>query len=53
MAEEKQVYTVADYESYIGMPENQDRLFELIDGDIVKKWLRRNTAFSRANSSPS
>lgn len=37
MAVEKQVYTVADFENFISLPENRERLFELIDGEIVEK----------------
>lgn len=30
-------YTVAEFEQVIALPENQDRYFELIDGEIVEK----------------
>lgn len=30
-------YTVAEFEQFISLPENQDRYFELIDGEIVEK----------------
>src|SRR5664279_2893202 len=30
-------YTIEDYERFIALPENSDRLFELIDGEIVEK----------------
>lgn len=29
--------TVQDFEAFIGLPENADRLFELIDGEVVEK----------------
>lgn len=31
------VYTVDEFEQFIAMEENEDRLFELIDGEIVEK----------------
>lgn len=37
MAVERQVVTVAEYEVFLARPENADRLFELIDGEIVEK----------------
>lgn len=38
MAVEKQKpYTVDDYEHFIALPQNEERLFELIDGEIVEK----------------
>jgi len=30
-------YTVVEFEEFIGLPENKDRLFELINGEIVEK----------------
>jgi Uma2 family endonuclease len=32
----KQFHTVSDFEAYRRLPENADRLFELIDGEIVE-----------------
>lgn len=34
--QEKQRYTVADYEVFIALPEHEDRRFELIDGEIIE-----------------
>lgn len=34
--QQKQLYTVEEFETFIHLPENQDRLFELIDGEIVE-----------------
>jgi Uma2 family endonuclease len=36
MAIEKKLYTVDEYEAFISRPENRERRFELIDGDIVE-----------------
>ncbi|MEZ4668149.1 MAG: Uma2 family endonuclease [Anaerolineae bacterium] len=33
----KKLYTFADFETFIDQPENSDRLFELINGEIVEK----------------
>lgn len=37
MVVEKKLYTVDDFEAFLDLPENEDRLFELIDGEIVEK----------------
>ena len=37
MAVDKQVYTLDEYHAFIDLPENRDRIFELIDGEIVEK----------------
>ena len=37
MVVENKLYTVADFEAFLAQPENQDRLFELINGEIVEK----------------
>ncbi len=37
MAVQKQLVTIEDFEQFIALPENSDRLFELIDGEIVEK----------------
>ncbi|MEP7292332.1 MAG: Uma2 family endonuclease [Chloroflexota bacterium] len=37
MAVEKQLYTLAEYQTISEMPENQNRILELIDGEIVEK----------------
>jgi Uma2 family endonuclease len=37
MAVQKKLYTVDEFEEFIYRPENADRLFELIDGEIVEK----------------
>ncbi|MCC6616023.1 MAG: Uma2 family endonuclease [Anaerolineae bacterium] len=34
--QQKQLYTVEQFESFIHLPENENRLFELIDGEIVE-----------------
>ena len=37
MAVDKQLYTLDQYHAFIDLPENRDRIFELIDGEIVEK----------------
>ncbi|MEP7294105.1 MAG: Uma2 family endonuclease [Chloroflexota bacterium] len=37
MAVQPKVYTIEDFERYIALPENDDRRFELINGEIVEK----------------
>jgi Uma2 family endonuclease len=37
MALEKQLTTVDQFEAFLALPENADRRFELIDGEIVEK----------------
>lgn len=37
MAIQKKLYTVTEFEDLIDHPENRDRRFELIDGEIVEK----------------
>lgn len=37
MAIQKKLYTIGDFEEFIALPGNSDRLFELIDGEIVEK----------------
>jgi len=37
MAVDKQLYSLDDYHAFVERPENQDRIFELIDGEIVEK----------------
>ncbi len=37
MAIQKNLYTVADFEALSVLPENADRRFELIDGEIIEK----------------
>src|SRR4051812_35131891 len=32
-----QLYTVQDFEALIALPENEERLFELINGEVVEK----------------
>lgn len=34
---EQKTYTVEEYEAFLALPENHDRLFELINGEIVEK----------------
>ena len=34
---ERQLYSDDDFEAFLKLPENSDRLFELIDGEIVEK----------------
>jgi Uma2 family endonuclease len=33
----EKLYTVEEFEAYIALPENADRLLELIDGEIIEK----------------
>ena len=37
MAVQPKIHTVEDFERFIALPENDDRLFELINGEIVEK----------------
>jgi Uma2 family endonuclease len=37
MVSRERLYTVGQFEDYIAQPENVDRLFELINGEIVEK----------------
>jgi len=37
MVVEKKLYTVDEFEDFLALPENDDRLFELIEGEIVEK----------------
>jgi Uma2 family endonuclease len=37
MTVQKKLYTVDEFEVFIALPENRDRLFELIDGEIYEK----------------
>lgn len=37
MVVQPKLYTVDEFEQYIGQPENRERLFELINGEIVEK----------------
>ncbi|MCL4247044.1 MAG: Uma2 family endonuclease [Anaerolineae bacterium] len=37
LAEQKKLITMAEYDVFLGQPENEDRLFELINGEIVEK----------------
>ncbi|MBC7809572.1 MAG: Uma2 family endonuclease [Burkholderiales bacterium] len=37
MAVENRLYTVEEFEQFIAQAENEDRLFELIDGELVEK----------------
>lgn len=37
MAVERKVYSVDQFDHYLALPENRDRLFELVDGEIVEK----------------
>lgn len=37
MVVERKLYTIEEFEAFIALPENEDRLFELIDGEIVEK----------------
>jgi Uma2 family endonuclease len=36
MAVQKKLYTVAEFERFVELPENRNRLFEFIDGDIIE-----------------
>jgi Uma2 family endonuclease len=35
--DKERIHTVEEFEDFIALPENQDRLFELINGEIVEK----------------
>lgn len=37
MAIQPKLYTIQEFEAFIELPENRNRLFELIDGEIVEK----------------
>jgi Uma2 family endonuclease len=37
MVVQNRLYTVDEFEAFIALPENRDRLFELINGEIVEK----------------
>ena len=37
MAVQKQLYSLDEYHAFIDLPENRDRIFELIDGELVEK----------------
>lgn len=37
MVVERKLYTVGEFEAFTALPENRDRLFELINGEIVEK----------------
>ncbi len=37
MAVDKQLYTLDQYRTILAMPENRDRILELIDGELVEK----------------
>ena len=37
MSDQVKLYTVDEFEQFSALPENADRLFELIDGEIVEK----------------
>ncbi len=37
MVVRKKLYTVDEFEAFLALPENRDRLFELIDGEIYEK----------------
>lgn len=37
MAVQKKTYTLEEYQAFQNLPENADRIFELIDGEVVEK----------------
>ncbi len=37
MVVERKLHTIEEFETFIALPDNEDRLFELIDGEIVEK----------------
>jgi Uma2 family endonuclease len=37
MAVDKQLYSLDEYHAFIDLPENRERIFELIDGELVEK----------------
>lgn len=37
MAVQKKIYTLEEYHAFQALPENADRIFELIDGEVVEK----------------
>jgi Uma2 family endonuclease len=49
MAVQKQVYSIAQFEEFIARPENEERLFELIDGEIVEKVVTQAHGIVAAN----
>jgi Uma2 family endonuclease len=49
MAVEKKLYTIEAFEQFIALPENSDRRFELIDGEIVEKMPTEEHGFIIAN----
>jgi hypothetical protein len=44
---QERLYTVQEFEQMVARPENQGRLFELIDREIVERCRPRSTAKSR------
>ena len=36
LTRQEQGYTIAEFEAFIALPENEDRRFELIDGEIIE-----------------
>jgi Uma2 family endonuclease len=49
MTVQKQVVTVREFEDFIARPENRDRLFELIDGEIVEKMVTQEHGILAGN----
>lgn len=45
MAIDKQLYTLDEYHAFIDLPENRDRIFELIDGEVIEKDADTSTAY--------
>lgn len=50
MAIQERLYTVEEFEAFIAEAENIDRLFELIDGEIIEKCLPKSITSSSAIS---
>jgi Uma2 family endonuclease len=49
MLTQTQFVTVDDFESFVALPENRDRLFELIDGEIIEKMPTQQHGFVNAD----
>lgn len=45
----ERLHTVKEFEAFIARPENEDRLFELIDGEIVEKMVTREHGIITGN----
>jgi len=48
MAIDRKLYTIENFEQFLALSENRDRLFELIDGEIVEKMPTQEHAFLKS-----